>query len=126
MARFAHARVQAKKLIRVAEALARGGASELPDYDTKTAELRGLGMSEEAIAEWWDRKFAEFAEETVEVWEENVDAVAVYQRCQWSAAGVSTAVVWVGIPTTEIEAFQLVDDVRTMVGAAGRILNSRK
>lgn len=121
-------------------ALARARFEPAPppvDPDAKAVELRGLGFSEERIAE----HLAHLAQrhrpaKTVELWECHEPALNVFARCQWQAAVGVQQIVWLGISTGEIRDVaavlgmgcteELLDDVQTMAAAAAAQRNKAK
>lgn len=121
-------------------ALARARFEPVPppvDSDAKAIELRGLGFTEERIAE----HLAHLAQRsqptrTVELWECHEPALNVFARCQWQAAVGVQQIVWLGISTGEIRdvaavlgmacAEELLDDVQTMAAAAAVLRNKAK
>ena len=111
------------------------------EAQSKAAELRGLGFTEEqAEAHVAHLRAQAHQSGTVELWEQHQPALEVFGRCQWLTQSLSTAtgarIVWLGIGTAEIQAVtgvlgmactpELLDDVQTMAAAGAAIRNKVK
>lgn len=72
----------------------------------------------------------------VEIWECHADALAVYQRCQWTVIAGAGGAAYLGIASQEIESASralcvpfsadLIDDVHGIARGAAEVLNERK